>query len=61
MDREEMIEMLLTSLKHMNSYQVSRNNKAEQQELDDFIASERKRYEAMSDLELRNMVVMNFL
>lgn len=59
MDRQEMIEMLVDNLKRMNHYKVQ-SGEVTQERLDAFIAEQRERYEAMSDVQLRNMIVINF-
>ena len=59
MERQEMIEMLVDNLKRMNHHKVQ-SGEVTQERLDAFIAEQRERYEAMSDVQLRNMIVINF-
>jgi len=60
MNRQEMITMLCQSLRLMNGERVA-NGQVTQEELDRFVESERSRYEAMDDLQLHSICVINFL
>ena len=54
-----MINQLLENLRYMNAGKVE-SGQATQSELETLIESERKRYENMTETQIKGMVMINF-
>lgn len=59
MPRTEMIKMLLDNLYRMNECRIASGDE-NYDSIRAFVAEERERYEKMSDMQLRNLIVINF-
>lgn len=56
--KEEMINELVQNLWWMNQDKIG-NGTVTEESLREFMAQERERYEAMSEMEIRNMMLIN--
>jgi hypothetical protein len=57
--RQKYIDLLIENLRRMNAPRVA-SGKATRRELETLCVEQRARYEAMSDLQIQNMIVVNF-
>lgn len=58
MNRNEIIEHLLQNIRWMNAGRIAQGQTS-QEEVDAFIEEERTRLSKMSDLQLKNMLLIN--
>jgi len=59
MERKEMIDLLIENLRVVNAPQIEAGLYLKE-EFEKFIEQQEKRYEKMSDLQLKNIMAINF-
>jgi len=59
MTRDEMIDHLVKNLEFMNLHRIGKEPGLTRDSLDQLKIDERERFEKMSDMQLKNMVLIN--